>query len=264
MKTFIYRRIGYLFVSIAFVIFFTSCSSTDVTKKISPNNYGEVYNYANELVGKSSYEKAKIMLLDAVATQKPKPSPFVENGTLNIYSANREQTMMILLHAAYLHSVMNNDSVRNNPGDDKFYFDLYAKTPWENTAAIAPDYPGLYFLLGIIAVNEKKYNKAIEYLDTCVYIWQGFGVAWSELMYVNMSLGNLKRAKEIGLKAINIKELEFDKTGKAAIYRKLGYIAIEENDLDKAEEFYLKSNELDEHEVATQELEYIKKLKSRK
>ena len=120
-------------------------------------------------------------------------------------------------------------------------------------------------MIGQILINEKKYDQAIAYLDTSLYIWDGFGYAWSELMYANILKGNLSKAKNMGLSALkNNSDVGLDKPGQAAILRKLGYIAIEEHELDEAEGYYKKSLENDESDVARKELKSIEEMRKHK
>lgn len=232
------------------------------TGKISPadsNFFANVNNKAADLMMKSKRAEAQLLLLDAVSKCKPKPSPFVERGALYFYGVNPTQSLAAMLESAAFGTVKNKDSVRNNPGHYKRMFDLEKDGKWDNSYVIKPDYPFSYFLIANNYVEEKQFDKAVAYLDTALYIWNGYSVAWSELIYTYSAMGNFAKGKEIGVKALEIDAVKFDKPGTSAILRKLGWIAVEENDWKKAEDYYKQSFNLDSNEIAKKELEYIKR-----
>lgn len=245
-----------------FVLFLiSSCVST---KRKPTDYYEESAIKAAELIKKGKLDKAKAVLQEAMTKEKPRRAPFVENGTLVFYAHNMTQSMGAMLSAAAFSAVKDKDSVKQNPGIYKKYFDIYEKTPWINSVAKMPTFPTLYFIMGSLLITEKNYNKAISFLDTAVYMYEGFGYAWSEMIFAYMELKNFSKAKEIGKNALNIFEVQLDNEGSAAIYRKLGYLAIEENDLDLAEEYYKKSLENKDTQLARDELKYIEQVKSKK
>lgn len=248
---------GFITALLIFLVY--SCATTRKTT----DYYEDAASKAVVLIKKGQLEKAKAVLLEAMSKEKPRRSPFVESGTLICYGQNSLQSMSAMISAAAFMAVKDNDSVKNNPGIYKEDFELYEKTPWVNAIVIKPTFPSLYFVMGSLLITEKNFEKALEYLDTAVYMYEGFGLAWSEMIYAYIEMKNISKAKEIGLNALNISDVKFDKAGSAAIYRKLGYIAIEENDLNLAEEYYKLSLDNQESQAARDELKYIGQLKSK-
>jgi tetratricopeptide (TPR) repeat protein len=258
MKSKLPQVITNFIITSVILLLISSCATTRKT-----DYYEDAAIKATELIKKGKYDQAKAVLLEAMSKEKPRRAPFVENGVLYSYAQNPNQSMMAMMTAAAFHSVKDKDSVRKNPGSYKVYFEIYDKIPWFSAAAKLPSFPTLYFIMGSLLISERNYNKAIEYLDTAVYMYEGFGYAWSEMIFAYMELKNFSKAKEIGKIALDITEVKFDKEGSAAIYRKLGYLAIEENDLDLAEEYYKKSIENQDSRIARDELKYIEQLKSK-
>jgi tetratricopeptide (TPR) repeat protein len=259
------RNFNYILLEViiisATLIFLSACTSI---QKGSKEYYQQVYEKASILVKDSDNEEAEALLLEAVATRKPQQSPFVENNTLIFYGEGMSQTLSKLMFASAFSTAKDNDSIKTNPGHYKILFDLYKQSHWENSVIVPAYYPKLYLLLGIIQFNKNNFSKAIQYYDTAVYIWDGLGIAWSELIIAHDKSGNRKRAKEIGNKALEIPDIYNDNYGKSAILRKLGWIAIEESELDKAEAYFKESIELHDTKLAQDELKYIQKMKMKK
>jgi tetratricopeptide (TPR) repeat protein len=259
------RILNYILFEVIFLFstisFFNACTSIQNGSK---EYYQEVYEKASILVKDSDNEEAEALLLEAVATRKPQRSPFVENNTLIFYGEGMSQTLSKLMFASAFYTAKDNDSIRTNPGHYKILFDLDKQSHWENSIVVPPYYPKLYLLLGIIQFNKNNLSKAIQYYDTAVYIWDGLGIAWSELIIAHDKSGNRTKAKEIGNKALEIPDIYYDKYGKSAILRKLGWIAIEEAELEKAEAYFKESIELHDTKLAQDELKYIQKMKMKK
>ncbi|MDQ1266568.1 MAG: MalT-like region [Bacteroidota bacterium] len=259
-KLFIKDHIYYL-ILIGLII--SSCTSTK-NSLMKTTDFDEISSKAYKYVQNNENQKAKDLLLDAMSKYKPVRSPFVENGTLVYYSTNSAETMAaMLLSAAHFNIIKDKGLSAAKSEEDSLLFELYEKTPWNNSIAIRPSYPMLYFIMGSIYNTEKKYKEAIKYLDTATYIYKCYGIAWAEKMYSYISSGDFKKAKEIGEYALKIHNMFLDESGTAAIQRKLGWIAVEENELDKAEEYYKKSLKNEENEGVHKELEYIEKAKKK-
>lgn len=241
-------------------ILLTSCASQS-TSKSQIKNFEKVGFKAAELKQKGELEKAKELILSTLSKFQPKKSPFVENNTLFYYASNKEQSFSHMLGAMAFNASLNDKDAKEKPYHDKYLEELFKLTPWENAVVIPPTYPSLYLIMGSLLIDQKRYKEAITYIDTCTFIWNGFAYAWAEMMYAYISLREFEKAKEIGNQALKINDVMWDNPGKAAILRRFGYIAVEEKDFDKAEEYYLESLKLYESDVARKELQYIKEYK---
>jgi tetratricopeptide (TPR) repeat protein len=245
------------------VVLITSCMTTKKSL-LSTDYFDDISSKAVTYIQNNEFQKAKDLLLGAMSKYKPIRSPFVDNKTLVYYTSNSTETVAaMLLSAAYFNIIKDKGLSAAKSDEDTLLFELYKKTPWNNAVAIRPSYPRLYFIMGSIYNTEKNYSEAIKYLDTATFIYKCYGMAWAEKMYAYVSIGDYKRAKEIGSTALNIHNMFLDKTGTAAILRKLGWIAIEENELDKAENYYKKSLENEENEGAREELKYLENAKKK-
>ena len=125
-------------------------------------------------------------------------------------------------------------------------------------------YQNLYHLLGKIYIKENNYDKAVLYLDTCIYIRDDLPLVWSDIILAHTLNHNYDKAKEVGNDAVKLFEKNKNQAGVSIIYRQLGYMAIQEKDLTKAEEYYKKSLEYSKSDDANEQLEYIKTLKVKK
>jgi len=224
--------------------------------------YEKILYDARNLLEDKNFEAAKTVLLKGTTKKAPKQSPFVENNTLYYYGEG-SSALMHLLNDAYFQSRihMPDDSIKNDHLMDKELVNLYKKTPWKNSAVIAPYYPSIYLHLGIVSVELNHYDQAINYLDTALFIWNGNANAWSELMYCYQSKLDYQKVKELGKRALSIDEVRINDKGHASILRKLGFIAIEEGKLEKAKKYFEDSIQLHDHPMAHAELKYIKQVK---
>lgn len=257
--TFLFIKLKLVFLTL--IILISSCSSNKNSLKSRIDYYNDIANKVSSLIIKAENAKAKSIILDALLKEKPKKSPFVENHTLNFYSINLEQSLSHMLLAGAFNVTKHKDSVKKNPGNFKQLFELDSITPWNSTVEIIPVYPRLYLIMGIILINERNYDQAIKYLDTCTFIWDGFAIAHSEKMFCYVQKKEIEKAKEIGASALKILDIDLDKRGKASILRKLGYISVEEKNLDEGEKYYKESLTNEESEVARKELKDIERFK---
>jgi tetratricopeptide (TPR) repeat protein len=244
-------------------VYNTDTTESDINS--DNTNYTAANNKAIEYIGNGENEKAKEVLLRSIGNSTPRKAPYVENGTLVFYGMNAQQNMAYMLQAVAITIGNTSEPMDDEPELNKDLLELYDKTPWTNSIVKDPSYPMAYFLLGNISINLNDFDQAILYLDTATYIWDGFGSAWSELMYAYISIGMMDKAQEIGESAIDILGVQLNPSGHASVLRMLGYIAIEKNQLDKAEKLYKESLELDEDDqTAKDELDYIKMLKEQR
>lgn len=247
---------------IVLISILASCSP-----KYSSNKFEAAVQKATKLMERGKLYEAKEVLKNSLVGENPKPSPFVKDSTLFFYGKDFAQTFMPMMMATTFFTKRESgelDSLKELgelKGMDKKLYDIYQKTPFNKTAIISPDIPEVYLMLGINYVNMRNFEEAKESLKKSIELFRENGIAWSELIYVIMQEKDFEKAKSTIDEALSIPFL--DKFGEAAILRKLGWIQIEEGNLDEAEETFEKSIELYDHPAARSELKYIKELKKR-
>lgn len=222
----------------------------------------EKLNEISDLMNNEKFDEAEEYILNEIyqlTEEDFRISPFLENRTLMIYSqADSAVELSILL---FFQPDSDNEII---PAeillDRNLYPDLLQiveNREYDTVILIEPYVPRLYFHLAYINIEKGDLQAGYEYLMEALTIWPDFTVAYAEMMYVFTLAEDFVTAKKYGARgAVGLSAV--DGIGQAAILRKLGYIAIEENELQYAEELYLKSLELHpDHPTALQELEYI-------
>jgi uncharacterized protein HemY len=236
MKTHFFQFV--LIINSIFIIaLLSSCASNNMFTKEKKQYFDDVSKEANYYFQKGDYENAKKVLFKGIAEGTPQKSPELEFDITPIHEKNANEKMKPV-----------------------------AKVTTKNLVQIKviESYQKLYHLLGKVYNNEKNYDKAVLYLDTCIYMRENIPLAWSDLILTYTLNHNYDKAKAVGNNGLNLFEKIKNQAGSSIIYRQLGYMAIQENDLIKAEEYYKKSLEYTKSDDANEQLEYIKTLKDKK
>ncbi len=260
MKNIFYKT---LFIIVGINLLLSNCVTTDINSEDADNTeatnniedetkYSTLRFEVETLISNRKLREAKNILYDAMeALGEHKQTPYIENNTLYIY-AESDDTFVILLMFEISDDFFSTPEI----------LELRKNLSYNKIVLLDPIYPYIYYQLAYIAAEEGQANDAMDNLLKALDIWPDFTIAYAELIYVYMMTGNHSTAKAIAEEALNRDLCTINPIGTASIYRKLGYIAIEENQLDLAEQYYNKSLELDpDNEVALAELEYIRTLR---
>ena len=235
MKTYTIQFV-LLLNSIFIIALLYSCAGNNMFTKEKRQYFDDVYKEANYYFQKGDYENAKKVLFKGISKGTPQKPPKMESKSTPIYGRNATEVI-------------------------KNAFDVSIKQYLP--IRVIESYQNLYHLLGKIYINEKNYDKAVLYLDTCIYMKENIPLAWSDIILAHTLNYNYDKAKKVGNDALKVFDYN-NRAGVSIIYRQLGYMAIQENDLIKAEEYYNKSLEYSKSDDATEQLEYIKTLKVKK
>jgi tetratricopeptide (TPR) repeat protein len=210
-----------------------------------------------EYLGQKKFAQARDLVdKELKRTAAVKQPPYVDNGTLYLYSEPGEDSAELLLTVAALKDLPAEERV-----DADWFAPLAALPDWTKAATDAPYRPFLLFARAYILVENKNPKAALAALEEAIALHPHFLTALAEKNHLLMVDEKYDEAKELARAAIDDPYPQADKS-KAVFYRNLGYIAVEEDDLDGAEEFYNQSLELEPgHKGALKELEYIASLR---
>ena len=231
------------------------------TRAAEGPNYAEVIRQAEVLREQKQYAQARKLLLGAVATvdvDAERGDPQLTGQTLSFYCEGGD-TVAALAELSALADLPLDKAREVIQGLFPWRSDLASKYKpglWMISAARDPTVPRLHHYLGYLAIEEGDARGAIPYLQTAIRLWPGFAAAYSELIYAHTLIGDFATAKEVGREALNF--VPSYARGRAAVMRRLGYVAIEEGDYALAARYYEDSLDIEPgHQTALKELEYI-------
>jgi len=112
-----------------------------------------------------------------------------------------------------------------------------------------------YRLLGYIGVEEKDYDKALEYLNESFKYNPVNIETFFEIVETYKMLGNLDKMKE---SIDNLYDYVYEETSLARFYRNLGFYYVEKENYDLAFSLYLISLEYQYNNFALNEMVYIR------
>jgi tetratricopeptide (TPR) repeat protein len=209
----------------------------------------------NKLLSEKKFGPALVMIQQEIENaKKTKQPPYVENDTLYLYAETGEDAMILRLQVLAAAKLSEAEQKKL-----AWYQELRGQFEWKKIDTIEPFLPYLYYCLAYIAVEKEDWETALKYLDQALALWPRYYGALAEKNHVYINTGKFAEAKTISRQVI-ADTYPVPKKRKAVFYRNLGYIAIEEGDLDAAEEYYKTSLDLEPgNKIAKNELEYIGK-----
>lgn len=238
-------------------------------KKPSDFNYSEILGEVQKYINKKQISKAKKLLIETISKidiDGLVVPPYVKYNTVVLY-AEGDAVVGILGTAAMVKKI--GGTAQDQAG---FIESLYPRTfhnkaieyTWEIVAIEKPKIPYLFYYLSYILIEEEgDLDNALIHLDTAIRLWPAFARAYLEKVFVYIKMGDFVKAKEMASEASQVIG-DIDEKNQARLDRHLGFIAIEEGDLDLAEEYYEHSLELDpDNEVALKELRYIEMIRDK-
>ena len=187
------------------------------------------------LAKQGKYAEAEKLLVDFVSRMPPQWKPVKENET-QLVIAFWDQT--------------------------EFLNYCFAHEASKDIVAVTPSYSKGYYLLGSLAVEQKDYDKALDYLDRALELEPDHPLILSEKALVLAGQGKLTEAAELYLKAHNARPWA-DKFHKARALRGAGVCLIDLGKLDQAERLLEISLRLEiGNKLALKELDHIQYLRA--
>ena len=139
---------------------------------------------------------------------------------------------------------------------------VLANTASKNIVFVEPSYSQAYYLLGTLAVEQRNYDNALDYLDKAIELEPDNPLTLCEKALLLSNQGSLYEAAELYLKAHDARPWA-DKFHKARALRGAGVCLIDLGMLDKAEHLLEISLKLEVgNKMALKELDHIQYLRA--
>lgn len=240
---------------------YSQTHSTEIVQSATPVDANKLLAQAKTLVMNKEFAQAKKLLHQILDREKTIPKrPYIKNETLHMYVHNQGEVLAF-------------SSVNSLPDDQRMdalkkiwhkVAELHKTETWTNIIFEHPTAPDACQTLAYIAVEEGKTNEALKHLNRAIELWDSYLSAHAEYVFILMKQKKYDEAKDRAKNALDHHN-KTDRDGMSRLYRHLGYIAIEENELDAAEDFYHKALKLTPNNSnALQELQYIQQLRDKK
>ena len=180
---------------------------------------------ANKLIIERKYKDAKIMLLDYI------------NETKNLYSNNNEQINYSFNDIIQFYLFIN-------------IFKVDKQVLWINLMC-----DEAFRLLAYVSVEEKKYDEALNYLNSSLKYNPVNLASFFEIIETYKMSGNLDKMKET---LDNVYDYLYNSSSLARYYRNLGFYYIEKEKYELAFCLYLISLKFEQNNFALDEMLYIR------
>ncbi|MFC2130998.1 hypothetical protein ACFLSQ_06150 [Bacteroidota bacterium] len=243
-----------------FSIILLLLSGCATTKKSKAEDYG--YRISDErieirnLIQDKKLKEARNRIAEILEENKDvQPAPFVKDSILHYFADNSVATLAYMLQSVSM-MLPPKDSSSN-------YNENKQNLNWKQSVVIDPIVPHCYFDLAYIDIEENMILDAIENLKKAIYYWPDYMEAYAELAYIHIGMLDFKKAHEVIDSALAKPNGYLFPIGLSMVYRRLGYMEIEEGKLDDAEAHFEKSLKLFDHPAARHELEYIEKIRKK-
>jgi tetratricopeptide (TPR) repeat protein len=226
-----------LFSILTLIVVMTACGAAP--KSANEGVQGEHLVFQAEmLMHQGDFAKAKKILLSYVESIPANWQPrFVENGRQKIHYWD-ENTQKFCQKIDQEKSGMTVDAI------------------------MGESYSKAYFLLGFMAVEEKKYELANSYLDKALILEPDHPGLISEKAAILLNQQDFKLKESLYRRVLDSKHCMADEE-RARAYRGLGVVLIDLQQLDEAEHALYESLKYEgNHPLAINELNYIDNLRN--